>query len=203
MVTVLEVKNLEASYDKLKVLHGINLEVNNGEIVLIIGHNGSGKSTLLKCIAGLIQKDSGQIIFKGEKMTFVPQGRRIFGSMTVEENLEIGGYKLSSKCKVQSAKLKAFELFPILEEKRRQRANLLSGGQQQMLSIARGLMIEPDLLILDEPSLGLDQRAMSGVFQSIKEINQKGTAILLVEQNIKEGLKLANRVYEMKEGTIR
>lgn len=200
---LLEVKNLSASYGKLQILHEVHLEVNTGEIVLVIGRNGSGKSTLLKCIAGLIKKDSGQIMFKGNKMTFVPQGRRVFNSMTVEENLEMGGYKLSSKLKAQSAKLEVFEQFPILEQKRKQRANLLSGGQQQILSIARGLMIEPELLILDEPSLGLDSKAADYVCVKIKELNKRGIAILLVEQNVKEALKFANRVYELENGKIK
>lgn len=155
MSSLLIIKNLHASYDKLQVLRGIDLEIKRGEIVLIIGHNGSGKSTLLKCIVGLIQKDNGQIVFHGSQMTFVPQGRRIFDSMTVEENLAIGGYRLKmSNVKRQMSKI--FEMFPVLKQKRNQRANLLSGGQQQILSIGRGLMTKPDLLILDEPSLGTE-----------------------------------------------
>jgi len=199
---ILEIKNLSASYGKLKILHNVNLTVKPKEIVLLIGPNGSGKSTILKCVGGLLNKDKGEIMFTGKTMSFVPQGRRVFGSMTVEENLNIGGYKLSSKRKVQSSKLRIFELFPILKEKRHQRANLLSGGQQQMLSIGRGLMTDPDLLILDEPSLGLDPLAMAEIFQTIKKINQQGAAILLVEQNIKEALKLAHCVYRLENGRV-
>lgn len=201
-MTILQIKNLEASYGKLKILHNVNLKINRGEIVVLIGPNGSGKSTVLKCIGGLLAKDKGEIIFTGKNMAFVPQGRRIFASMTVEENLNIGGYKLNSKLKMQNAKLRIFELFPVLEKKRKQRANLLSGGQQQMLSIGRGLMTNPDLLILDEPSLGLDPSAMAEIFKTIKKINQQSAAILLVEQNIQEALKLAHCVYRLENGRV-
>lgn len=192
---ILEVKNLEASYGKLKVLYRVNLKVKKGEIVLLVGPNGSGKSTVLKCIAGLIKKDAGRIIFKGKNFAFVPQGRKVFDSMTVHENLEIGAYK--TKCPDFE---KVYKLFPILKHKKNQRANLLSGGQQQMLSIGRGLMTNPDLLILDEPSLGLDPKAQKIIFQKIQEINKNNTAILLVEQNIKQALKLADKVYALENG---
>jgi len=192
---ILKVKNLEASYGKLKVLHKVNLKVEKSSVVLLVGKNGSGKSTVLKCIASLIKKDAGAIDFFGQSMAFVPQGRKVFSSMTVHENLEIGAYKI---CNPDFEKV--YKLFPILKRKKNQRANLLSGGQQQMLSIGRGLMMNPDLLILDEPSLGLDPKAQKIIFKKICEINKTGTTILLVEQNIKQALKIAHKTYALENG---
>ena len=215
MKPILSLEAVEAGYGKLQILRGINLEVEKGDLVAIIGPNGSGKSTSLKSIFGLVSVWSGKIRFKDNEITgktpdkvvrmgisYVPQGRMVFQKMTVEENLEMGAYILDDKKLIKERMEKVFEFFPILAERRKQRATFLSGGQQQMLSIARALMLKPEVLLLDEPSLGLDPKMMADIFQKIKEINKAGTTIILVEQNAKMALEIANKICVLQTGEI-
>ncbi len=218
MINMLQLKNVYVSYGNIEVLHGINIEVKEGEIVTIIGANGAGKSTTLKAITGIVpKKGASEIIFNGENITktaaekivgkgisLSPEGRRIFPDMTVIENLEMGAYLRSKdKAGVKKTMDFVFEMFPRLEERRNQSGKTLSGGEQQMLAIARALMSKPKLLMLDEPSTGLAPLIVKDIFASIKKINQsEGTTVLLVEQNAKIALRTADRGYVLKNGNI-
>lgn len=216
----LEVKNLTAYYGAVQALNNISLHVNEGEIVAMIGPNGAGKSTALKAMCGLLKATGGEIIegevlFSGESiknmpphdlvrkgMSLVPEGRRVFPTMTVLENLEMGGY-ISNDKKTSKASLdRIFDLFPVLSTRRKQKAGTLSSGEQQMLAIGRALMLQPKLLLLDEPSLGLSPNYVETVFDKLREINKNGTTILLVEQNARMALEYANRAYVFKIGEI-
>jgi branched-chain amino acid transport system ATP-binding protein len=215
---MLKLLNIHASYGNIKALQGIDIEVNKGEIVCLIGSNGAGKTTTLLTISGILKSDSGDIIFNGESLKnitphnivnrgicHVPEGRRIFPRLTVLENLEMGAYQ---QFKVQSPKFKekldmVFSLFPILKERAKQMGGTLSGGEQQMLAIGRALMANPKLLLLDEPSLGLAPIMVSKILKTIKEINEEGVTILLVEQNAKAALRLCNRGYVIENGMIK
>ncbi|MBI4598981.1 ABC transporter ATP-binding protein [Candidatus Uhrbacteria bacterium] len=212
---VLEIHNLVAGYGGLEVLHGTSLHVDEGEMVALIGPNGAGKSTVLKSIFGLADRASGQILFQGKDVTqlpthalleegmgFVPQGRLVFSSMTVEENLEMGGYLLNHTETRRQNLDHVYARFPALADKRRERAAHLSGGQQQQLAIGRALMMSPQLLLLDEPSLGLSPKLMAEVFQKLDEIRAEGTALLVVEQNVRLALAHANRGYLLAAGTV-
>ncbi len=212
---ILKVENLEASYGYLKILHGINLEVKIGDLVAIVGPNGSGKSTTIKTIFGLIKPDNGRVIFKDKSITnkkpyeivrygiaYVPQGRIVFQTMTVEENLEMGAYTVKDNRIVKQRINEIYNFFPILKEKRHQRATFLSGGQQQMLSIGRALMLKPELILMDEPSLGLAPKTMLEIFEKIKDINKKGVTVILVEQNAHMALKICNKAYVLEQGKI-
>lgn len=212
---MLEVKDLEASYGYLKVLRDISLTAKEGDLVALVGPNGSGKSTTLKTIFGLIKPDKGKIFFKKMNISgknpdeivrlgisYVPQGRRVFQTMTVEENLEMGAYILEDKNLVKERIEEVYEFFPMLKEKRNQKATFLSGGLQQMLSIGRALMLKPELLLLDEPSLGLAPKIMVEIFRKIKEINKQGTTIVLVEQNARMALEIANKSYILESGRV-
>jgi branched-chain amino acid transport system ATP-binding protein len=208
---LLEVKNLTVFYGAIRALQDISLEVHEGEIVAMIGPNGAGKSTALKAISGLIKLEkpsSGDVIFQGNNienlrtdelvkkgLSLVPEGRKVFTSMTVQENLEMGGYTFNGKEKVKEALYNVYDLFPKLAERRKQRAGTLSSGEQQMLAMGRALMLKPKLLLLDEPSLGLSPNFVDLVFDKIKEINANGTAILLVEQNARIALEYSHRGY--------
>lgn len=209
---ILRIADLEAWYGELQVLHGVTMHVNSGELVAIIGPNGSGKSTTLKSIAGLLQKKKGAIGFEDKKISrtrahqitrlgisFVPQGRRVFPTMTVEENLEIGGFILSDKL-VKERLAEVYSFLPDLKRFRNKKATFLSGGQQQLLSIGRALMLKPKVLLLDEPSLGLSPKAMKAIFRKIVEIKKKGTTVILVEQNAKAALEIADRAYVLELG---
>jgi ABC-type branched-subunit amino acid transport system ATPase component len=212
---LLRIDGLEAWYGALKVLNGVDMQVFEGEIVAIIGPNGSGKSTTLKSVAGFIQKRRGKIFFRDRLISrkkpheitklgisFVPQGRRVFPRMTVEENLEMGGFILDND--VMKSRLRdVYKFLPQLKEFRTKKATFLSGGQQQLLSIGRALMLHPKLLLLDEPSLGLSPKVMSELFRKIIEINKHGTTILIVEQNAKAALQLADRAYVLELGKNR
>jgi len=211
----LEVKNLTVHYDTVLALDNISLTLSEREIVAMIGPNGTGKSTALKAICGLLKPKSGEVLFQGENINgkqpyqlvekglcLVPEGRRVFNSMTVSENLEMGAYIRSNKKTVRQDIDKVFVLFPVLKERRKQKAGTLSSGEQQMLAIGRSLMLEPKLLLLDEPSLGLSPNYVDTVFEKIKEINADGTAILLVEQNARMALEYANRGYVFEIGKI-
>lgn len=212
---MLKVSELNVRYGDVQVLHGVTLEVFEGEIVTIVGANGAGKTTLLKAIAGILRPTSGEIWFGGKRIDHlyphqilnkslvrIPEGRKVFPTMSVLENLELGSYLQEAKAKRSESMKKVFSLFPILQDRLRQSAGTLSGGEQQMLAIGRGLMSIPHLLMLDEPSLGLAPILVRDIFRIIREINQQGTAILLVEQNVFNALDMANRGYVLENGRI-
>lgn len=212
---MLKVEHLEASYGYLKILYGINLEVKKGDLVAIVGPNGSGKSTTIKTIFGLIKAEKGSVTFKDKNITnkkpyeivrygiaYVPQGRMVFQTMTVEENLEMGAFTVTNNKEVKKRIEEIYEFFPILKDKRNQRATFLSGGQQQMLSIGRALMLKPELILMDEPSLGLAPKTMLEIFKKIKDINKKGVTVILVEQNAHMALKICNKAYVLEQGKI-
>jgi len=212
---MLEIKNLHVKYGNIEAIHGIDIKVEKGEIVTILGANGAGKSTTLMTISGLIKPSEGKIIFDGVDITDtpgdkivemgisqVPEGRRLFGTLTVEENLELGAFTIKDKKVVEKNKEWSYSLFPRLKERRKQLAGTLSGGEQQMLAIARGLMSNPRLLLMDEPSLGLAPILVKSIFETIRTINESGVTVLLVEQNAKAALKLAKRGYVMEVGNI-
>ena len=214
---MLTLENVYVGYANIQVLHGINLEVNEGEIVTIIGANGAGKSTMLKAISGLIPKIRNSTIkFLGEDITALPaekivergislspEGRRIFPDLTVTENLEMGAYlRIKDKDSVKKDMNRIFGYFPRLEERKKQPGKTLSGGEQQMLAIARALMAKPKLLMMDEPSTGLAPIIVKDIFEIIKHVNQSGMTVLLVEQNAKIALSVADRGYVLKNGDI-
>lgn len=221
---LLEVKDLTVYYGAVQALNNISIGVNEGEIVAMIGPNGAGKSTALKAICGLLKPAGGEItkgevLFSGESIknipphdlvtkgiSLVPEGRRVFPTMTVMENLEMGGYTVKQSSVVGgrlSERIShVFQLFPVLDKRRKQKAGTLSSGEQQMLAIGRALMLKPKLLLLDEPSLGLSPNFVETVFEKLKEINKEGTTILLVEQNARMALEYANRAYVFKIGEI-
>ncbi|TRZ64911.1 MAG: ABC transporter ATP-binding protein [Spirochaetia bacterium] len=212
---LLQLQDISVHYGGVKALDGVNVAIDEGEIVALMGPNGAGKSTILKTIFGLAPIDSGSVLFyekpiapvswKVVKMgiAFVPQGRRVFSNLTIEENLEMGGFAIGDKSELKRRTEEIFDLFPDLKQKRKQKANTLSGGQQQMLALARGLMIEPKVLLLDEPTLGLAPKVIKEVFEKIVEINQRRkTAIMIVEHNIKSVLNVAHRAYILNKGKI-
>jgi branched-chain amino acid transport system ATP-binding protein len=213
---VLEVRGLEVRYGTVEALHGIDLLVNEGEIVTILGANGAGKSTTLRTISGLLRPWKGEIRYQGraaqavpahelvrQGIAHAPEGRRLFGTLTVAENLAMGAFTRSDAAAVAEAEAWVMGLFPALRNRRRQLAGTLSGGEQQMLAIARALMAHPRLLLLDEPSLGLAPLVVRTIFRTIREINQaRGVTIVLVEQNARAALRLAHRGYVMEVGRI-
>jgi len=214
MTALLDVRSLEVAYGNIPALHGIDLEVQKGEIVTLIGANGAGKTTTLRTISGLLKPRKGQVVFNEKNITgtkpdvitamgvsHVPEGRGIFANLTVNDNLELGAYV--RKDKVSDAEYeRIFTLFPVLKERLKQNAGTLSGGEQQMLSISRALMSKPTVLLLDEPSLGLAPQMVQAIFRVVKEINAEGTTILLVEQNAHMALVTAHRGYVMETGRI-
>ncbi|MDR1657770.1 MAG: ABC transporter ATP-binding protein [Deltaproteobacteria bacterium] len=215
---MLKLEGLKVAYGAVEALHGIDLEVRRGELVSILGANGAGKSTTLMAVSGLVKPKSGRIIFYtddgrqeylenlrshqvvGLGVIQVPEGRRVFGPMTVEENLKLGAF--SRKKWSEDDLKKVYQLFPRLEERRHQMSGTLSGGEQQMLAIGRALMAAPKLLLLDEPSLGLAPMLVKSIFKAIKEINLSGVTVILVEQNARAALKLANRAYVLDVGSV-
>jgi branched-chain amino acid transport system ATP-binding protein len=211
---MLSITGLVTRYGSIEALRGVDIEVRQGEIVTLIGANGAGKSTLLMTVFGNPRAAAGRIVFEGRDITAMPtyeivrlgiaqspEGRRIFPRMTVVENLQLGAI-VADPAHFEADVARAFKLFPILEQRRDQRAGTLSGGEQQMLAIARSLMSRPRLLLLDEPSLGLAPLIVKQIFEIIREINKAGTTIFLVEQNANQALKLANRGYVMANGRI-
>lgn len=212
---MLEIKNLNTGYEKKQVVFDVSLKVDQGEIVSLIGPNGAGKSTILKAVCGLIPSWSGEILFNGNKIngyeppenlkfgiSFCPQGNRVFDELTVQENLEIGGYILT-KDKTRQRIQEVIEIFPVLKERIKQTAGSLSGGEQQMLAVARALIPEPSLLLLDEPSLGLAPNLVKELFDKFIELNKKlGITILIVEQKVREVLAISNRAYSLKLGKV-
>jgi len=214
MTALLSVRDLEVSYGTIPALHGVTLEVAKGEIVTLIGANGAGKTTTLRTISGLLKPKVGEVMFNGKVITgvkphivtamgvsHVPEGRGIFANLTVSDNLELGAYLRKDKVQ-QSEYDRIFGLFPVLKERIKQNSGTLSGGEQQMLAISRALMSKPQVLLLDEPSLGLAPQMVQTIFRVIKEINAEGTTILLVEQNAHMALVTAHRGYVMETGRI-
>ena len=212
---MLKVENINVYYGAIHALKGISVEVKQGEIVTLIGANGAGKSTILRTISGLLRAKTGDIVFEGNAIggmaaeeivrkgiSQVPEGRRIFANMTVAENLELGAYIRTDKAGIRKDIDKVFERFPRLGERRSQIAGTLSGGEQQMLAIGRGLMSQPKLMLLDEPSMGLAPLLVKEIFSIIQEINASGTTILLVEQNAHMALSIAHKAYVLETGRI-
>lgn len=210
-----EIKDLQVYYRAIHALKGISLNVNKGEIVALIGGNGAGKSSTLNSISGLVQGQNGTIIYKDEDITGlptdivvrkgivqVPEGRHIFPKLTVQENLEMGAFLNNDKARVEADMEHVYQLFPRMKERRTQAGGTLSGGEQQMLAIGRGLMGNPDLMLLDEPSMGLAPILVEQIFDIIFDINQSGTSILLVEQNAQMALAIADRGYVLETGEI-
>jgi branched-chain amino acid transport system ATP-binding protein len=212
---MLQIRELDTGYGKKQVLFGLSMEIRNGDVVALIGPNGAGKSTVLKAVCGLIPTWSGKICFDGmvtngstpaqnvaRGITFAPQGNRVFTDLTVMENLEIGGFQLPRK-ELRRRIAQVIEMFPILKDRARLDAGNLSGGEQQMLALARALVAKPKLLMLDEPSLGLSPNLVRTVFEKIAEINRDtGVSILIVEQKVREVLRVCNRVYSLKLGRL-
>jgi len=212
---MLEIKNLNVHYGVIHALKDVSLTVNKGEIVTLIGANGAGKTTTLRTISGLNKATSGEILLEGNNITNVsapqrvamnisqvPEGRRIFPAMSVLENLELGAYLRKDKAEIKKDIESMYELFPILRDRKKQTAGTLSGGEQQMLAMARALMSRPKILLLDEPSMGLAPLLVREIFNIIKNINSTGTTILLVEQNAKMALSIASRAYVIETGSI-
>ena len=212
---LLAVRDLRVKYGNVEVLHGINVAVKEGEIVAILGANGAGKSTTLMAVSGIVKSSGGAVEFDGKQLhklkahdivregvIQVPEGRRIFNTLTVEENLALGAFVRDDAARIAKTREWIYELFPILKERRDQLGGTLSGGEQQMLAIARGLMAEPKILLLDEPSLGLAPLLVKAIFRTLEQINRAGVTIVLVEQNARAALKLAHRGYIMEVGNI-
>src|SRR5665648_620564 len=212
---MLTVENLMASYGVVRALHGISLEVDEGELVALLGVNGAGKSTTLKSITGVLRPVKGTVTFLGDEITnrkpefivkkgisLVPEGREIFGQLTVEENLRLGAFSSYQRDRYKADLKEVFELFPILEERFTQAGALLSGGEQQMLAIARAMMAHPRLLMLDEPSLGLSPTMTDQIFVLIKQLREMGSTILLVEQNAERALGVVDRAYLLANGEV-
>ena len=215
MESILEVKDLSVYYGVIKALKGVSFHVNKGEIVALIGANGAGKTTVMHALNGLLAKSSGTVTLAGEDITSikahklvsmgmaqVPEGRRIFGELTVYDNLKMGFYSKKDKSEVEAKLEQIYASFPILKERSGQIAGTLSGGEQQMLAMSRALMSSPKLLLLDEPSMGLSPLYVNIIFDMIKKVNSLGTTILLVEQNAKKALSIANRAYVLEIGNI-
>jgi branched-chain amino acid transport system ATP-binding protein len=212
-MALLEIKDLEVNYGVIKAIKGVSFDVNEGEIIALIGANGAGKTTILHTITGLIQAKKGSIVFDGKELTktpphkivsmgmaHVPEGRRIFQQLSVLENLKLGAYTRKDKSEIASTLKMVYERFPRLEERKNQVAGTLSGGEQQMLAMGRALM--PRIILMDEPSMGLSPLLVSEIFDIIKVINESGTTVLLVEQNAKKALSIADRAYVLETGKI-
>ncbi len=213
-MSVLQLSDVFAGYGEVEILHGVAMVVEAGEVVAIIGPNGAGKSTLLKAVFGLVPVHAGHVLLSGNDVTneaphqlvdaglaYVPQVDNVFPSLTIEENLEMGGF--TRRDGLRERLERAYQLFPDLAGRRRELAGRLSGGQRQMLALARALMLEPELLLLDEPSAGLSPKMVGSVFEKMSEVNRDGTAILLVEQNVREALAFSRRAYVLVTGENR
>ncbi|MFY0659900.1 MAG: ABC transporter ATP-binding protein [Shimia sp.] len=214
--TVLDIKNIESFYGPIMAIRGVSLKVGKGQVVTVLGANGAGKSTLLKTISGIMDPEKGQVVFEGREIqgmephkvvgqgiVHVPEGREVFPLLTVDENLSLGAYTRSDKVEIEKDRQMVFDYFPILAERRHQEAGTLSGGQQQMLAIGRGLMLRPKIMLLDEPSLGLSPLLVQEIFAILKRLNKdEGVTMMLVEQNAKVALELADVGYVMEVGRI-
>ena len=212
---MLKIENLKVNYGMIEAIKGISFEVRDGEIVTLIGANGAGKTTTMHAISGLIKASGGSIVLNGKELTKVPgheivgmglaqvpEGRRVFSQQTVEENLMLGAYLRKDKEGIDADLKHCYELFPRLEERKKQLAGTLSGGEQQMLAMARALMSKPSIILLDEPSMGLSPLLVREIFRIIEDINKEGTTVLLVEQNAKMALGIADRAYVLETGKI-
>ncbi len=214
-MAILEVKDLEVYYGVIQAIKGISFEVNEGEIIALIGANGAGKTTTLQTITGLIPAKAGKIFYEGKEITripgyklvsmgiaHVPEGRRVFAEMTVLQNLKMGAYTRKDKAELEETLETIYKRFPRLEERKNQLAGTLSGGEQQMLAMGRALMSHPRLIVMDEPSMGLSPIYVNEIFEIIQEINKSGTTVLLVEQNAKKALSIADKAYVLETGNI-
>lgn len=214
-MAMLEIKDLEVSYGVIRAIKGISFEVNQGEVIALIGANGAGKTTILHTITGLVPAKSGSILFEGKELTktpahkivsmgmaHVPEGRRIFQQLSVLENLKLGAYTRKDKNEISQSLKMVYERFPRLEERKNQVAGTLSGGEQQMLAMGRALMSKPRIILMDEPSMGLSPLLVTEIFDIIKVITESGTTVLLVEQNAKKALSIADRAYVLETGNI-
>lgn len=214
-MAMLEIKDLEVNYGMIKAIKGISFEVNQGEIIALIGANGAGKTTILHTITGLVPAHTGEIFFNGTNLTkvkahkivgmgmaHVPEGRRVFQQLTVYQNLMMGAYTVKDKKSISDTLDMIYKRFPRLEERKNQIAGTLSGGEQQMLAMGRALMSKPSIILMDEPSMGLSPLYVNEIFDIIREVNSDGTTVLLVEQNAKKALAIANRAYVLETGKI-
>ncbi|MCD8048207.1 MAG: ABC transporter ATP-binding protein [Clostridia bacterium] len=214
-MAMLEVKNLEVSYGMIRALKGVSFEINEGEIIALIGSNGAGKTTTLQTISGILKPKAGEVIFKGKEITkvpahkivamglaHVPEGRRVFSQLTVYQNLQMGAYTRKNSAEIAETLRDVYSHFPRLEERKNQDAGTLSGGEQQMLAMGRAMMSKPDLLLMDEPSMGLSPILVKEIFSIIQSLHDAGTTILLVEQNAKMALSIADRAYVLETGSI-
>ena len=212
---LLEAKNLDVGYQEKQVIYNTSVRVDSGEFVALIGHNGAGKTTLLKTLCGYLKPSAGSVIYKGEDITakspainvrkglsFVHQEKSLFPNLSVLENLELAGYAIGKTADLKERLNDVYRLFPVLRQREKQRAETLSGGQQKQLSVAMSMFVRPDLLLLDEPSLGLSPNIVSDMGKVLQQIQSMGTAILLVEQNVKMAISLAQRIYVMRTGQI-
>lgn len=214
-MAMLEIHDIEVFYGMIHAIKGVSFQVNEGEVIALIGANGAGKTTILHSITGLIAPKKGQIVFEGQDITstpahkivsmgmaHVPEGRRVFAQLTVLENLKMGAFTRKDKDEVEESLIRVYKRFPRLEERKNQMAGTLSGGEQQMLAMGRALMSHPKIILMDEPSMGLSPIYVNEIFDIIKEINASGTTVLLVEQNAKKALSIANRAYVLETGNI-
>lgn len=215
MEPILEVKDLSVYYGVIQALKGISFHVDKGEVVALIGANGAGKTTTLHTLSGLLKADKGSVLYNGQSLTkipnhkivslgmaHVPEGRRVFAEMTVLQNLKMGAYTRRDKAEMEETLQKVYKRFPRLEERKNQLAGTLSGGEQQMLAMGRALMSHPDIILMDEPSMGLSPIFVNEIFQIIQDVNKDGVTVLLVEQNAKKALSIANRAYVLETGSI-